>query len=534
MASIQPVKIEEKHLAVYIMPGMLLVLGLLFHAMYFGDIKNYDNLWSKTFLCKIQLYFDTPNAYSFSIIIIIFLFLTFLAGHFISSLSSIVFDKLLIERIEGYPYERLLKYDDEFPSTHSENPDNSDCKKEDHKIVTGISLLVVLIMLFLVNCKQHGTSSCLILNIWLSLFFFVLLEGCLSASFQALDLYKDQNNSKKKYTIMFTACGLDIILILLVIIKQWSMPRVLIIFSVIKFFLLIFLMSFIIAVRKDKKQSQGSFGRTHPSSFFDRQKKYLYKAAIAFLIPPIIYISYVDHPSNIQMFHIFLPGIVFIVIKVLFTAHKQKDICNPYTVKSAEKTLLIDTIWSHLLYAENIPRPMRFVGFPSKMYDLFSRSLLSLFRLSKPFHPEFRRAFRKRFFEIFDFSAEYYLKTQKSLDTDIFWLTYLYVITKNAKIANYIKDWLYSYELCRNIAMSFLFLAIYSVATNVALNAKISKEYLWWISLIYICALIFSVRYYYIYYNYFSKFIFRTFVAMDSNDNHEFNTNETIHSINMQ
>lgn len=101
----------------YIVPGAIFIIGVYAHANMF----KMENLLNK--LKVTSSYFQPFSAPwpKFLTTMSLFLLLAYIVGHLVASLSAAIMDKWVVERIFGYPYERLFKdlYENKSKSTET-------------------------------------------------------------------------------------------------------------------------------------------------------------------------------------------------------------------------------------------------------------------------------------------------------------------------------------------------------------------------------------------------------------------------------
>ncbi len=132
------------------------------------------------------------------------------------------------------------------------------------------------------------------------------------------------------------------------------------------------------------------------------------------------------------------------------------------------------------------------------------------FSLNESFNDEFIGNYKTRFKELFKLELE-------TANTNIYWLSYCYVVEKNDHMKDIIRHFLRLYGFTRNLSTSFflLFLMILSIKLHGSVHVyRLNVA----ASLSLLCSLILIIRYYYLYYNYYSKFIFRAFLYLSNNN----------------
>lgn len=125
-------KFDNSDILGYIVPGAVFLLGIYIHDEIFG-LGLFGNLQE-----RFAFAFDTEVWYNTIFLVVPFLlFLCYSLGHLIATFSSIIMDKWAVERIFGFPYQRLLDigaYPDDFERS----------KREYYKLAMSIFLGLVI------------------------------------------------------------------------------------------------------------------------------------------------------------------------------------------------------------------------------------------------------------------------------------------------------------------------------------------------------------------------------------------------------
>lgn len=136
-------------------------------------------------------------------------------------------------------------------------------------------------------------------------------------------------------------------------------------------------------------------------------------------------------------------------------------------------------------------------------------SIKTIMDLDRPLTKQVRQLIIKQVNEIYGIDVE--SKKEDPIGTEIYWLIYFRSIETLPIMRAYTYKWFILSGLHRNVGGALIMAAIF-----VSLPA-ISEENSVFFSYISLClfasSMIMSVRYYFIYYNYFSKSVFRSFVA---------------------
>jgi hypothetical protein len=128
------------------------------------------------------------------------------------------------------------------------------------------------------------------------------------------------------------------------------------------------------------------------------------------------------------------------------------------------------------------------------------------------FDDEFIQKFKKYFESTFHYNPE-------TASTNNFWFAYLFVTEKSPKADVMLTNWLSLYSFARNLSTCFFILFIYCFFILLYYNnifVPFNNNLIIIVPLLYYsCFLIMLLRYYYLYENYFSKFLFRSFVYLN-------------------
>lgn len=135
-------------------------------------------------------------------------------------------------------------------------------------------------------------------------------------------------------------------------------------------------------------------------------------------------------------------------------------------------------------------------------FDLILKSILCILRMQKPFTREFQDLFVKKFVETFKMSPS-------GVDTEVHWLTYSYLCQNDPDSMVRIRRWLTQYSFARNVSTAFILLFFF----NIIMSKIDNPAFLYWSLATGAGSILFLLRYYYLYYNYYSKYIFRAFMT---------------------
>jgi hypothetical protein len=93
-----------------IIPGAIIVFAIYVHERVFVPSNSFTALMAKVFPAEQMTNLDgTANWYYYIVATIGALLVIYVLGHIVSSLGSILIDRMLINRIHEYPYKRLLE-----------------------------------------------------------------------------------------------------------------------------------------------------------------------------------------------------------------------------------------------------------------------------------------------------------------------------------------------------------------------------------------------------------------------------------------
>jgi len=145
---------------------------------------------------------------------------------------------------------------------------------------------------------------------------------------------------------------------------------------------------------------------------------------------------------------------------------------------------------------------------PVKLISSFYNDLV---QPKRGFDDTFQKIFRKRFKEVFGMEAETAL-------SNTYWLPYIYVVEKSETMNRILINWLNLYSFMRNLAMAFYLAFMYMTVSLVVEGNNLPKGE--GLCALYLPAVLFSVsmisllRFYYLYSAYYTKFLYRAFVYL--------------------
>ncbi len=225
-----------------------------------------------------------------------------------------------------------------------------------------------------------------------------------------------------------------------------------------------------------------------------------YKSLLMLFVITVAFASI--HANNVYSIFFGVTFIVVLVLKLFFSMFCLKDWHDPTSIRNnrSRQMRMANCIWTKcrlLLWP--------FYGF---LFPLVVYTVLSLlFRMCKPFETVFQESFAKKFNETFDLNI-------KEAGTNIYWLTYSYLHQNDKNNVPLIRHWLNLYSFARNLSASFFLLFIYGIYllkfSEYSEKTVVAK----WCLCFGIGAVVFWLRYYYLYYNYYSKYLFRAFLSL--------------------
>lgn len=230
----------------------------------------------------------------------------------------------------------------------------------------------------------------------------------------------------------------------------------------------------------------------------EKNKRYFYRVALALFLTEIIWIAAKGPYNRVSLCLVISIGI-FLLLKIVYTLLNQRDFQDSYDLRDVNhwQRKIATWCWKYLF-------KWWVVWVSGFIFELWAKALLSLFRMQKPFREEFRRKFLIKFEQVFDMDA-------KDIGTDVYWLTYSYLCQQETACTKLLHKWLSQYGFARNLAISFFILFVYGITINTFYNLE--GPYLAWCIVTGVTAVLFGLRYFYLYYNYYSKFVFRAFMS---------------------
>ena len=226
-----------------------------------------------------------------------------------------------------------------------------------------------------------------------------------------------------------------------------------------------------------------------------------YKSIIVSLIF-LVFFWYIKIHSCRNFF--LVTSIFLIVSKFMFSMLCLRDFRNPDSLRNLTDRYLIiaNCLWERFFWF------ILLAFYP--LFNLILYTLLYLFRMCKPFEEKIQNNFSKVFEETFKLTLE-------DAGTNVYWLTYAYLQQSDKKQdVLLIQNWLNLYGFSRNISISFLILFLCGLYPELILENANEVMLKKWCVFTGTAVVVFWLRYYYLYYNYFSKYIFRAFLAQKS------------------
>jgi len=163
-------------------------------------------------------------------------------------------------------------------------------------------------------------------------------------------------------------------------------------------------------------------------------------------------------------------------------------------------------------------------------YSIFSSTLSKYLNTQRGFSEEFINLYKNNFKKIF-----------KNLDpekqsTNNFWLPYCYILKESPEHSELLTNWLHLYSFARNISTSFYLVFLYILINYIikfySVPANITHNFIYILPLInFLLSILMLIRFYYLYVNYYTKFLFRSFVTLSTLNYFEYNKNQLTKSL---
>jgi len=230
----------------------------------------------------------------------------------------------------------------------------------------------------------------------------------------------------------------------------------------------------------------------------EKHKRKFYRIVLTVFLAELIWIAAEGFYNLVSLYLAIAIGI-FLGFKLGYGWLNQNDPRDHYDLRDKNhwQRRFAKWCWKYLI-------KWWFLSISYLFFDSWAYLFLSLLRMRKPFREEFRKKFLVEFEDVFGLEAQ-------DVGTDVYWLTYSYLRQHKPGCAKLLHKWLSLYGFTRNLAISFFLLFIYGIIINTIRHY--GGPYLAWCVVTGVTAVIFGLRYYYLYYNYYSKFVFRAFVS---------------------
>ena len=155
---------------------------------------------------------------------------------------------------------------------------------------------------------------------------------------------------------------------------------------------------------------------------------------------------------------------------------------------------------------KKIKEEYSFIYMMSKVFKLFSFPR-RVFQLDKPFRKDFQKKYFTHCNHVFG---------KVPSDTNAFWMPALSTIGHGGSLGEDIRTIFYQYQMMRNLTMSAYILFVYQIIWDIAMNLQ-GRSVPWekhvaWLSVTFSLYFFFQLRYWNLYYNWFSKTLLRCFV----------------------
>jgi len=203
----------------------------------------------------------------------------------------------------------------------------------------------------------------------------------------------------------------------------------------------------------------------------------------------------------------------FAIINILFVLmifiHIPLFLLVPFIIILVGGTI-IKAIISALLASKKISEKsivkLNYFGrLSAYIFDFFSNHIEHNFGLSDKFDDEFISSFMQKFKKKFH--------NINVNSTNLYWLSYCYVLNSDSQLRNLVIHFLRLYGFIRNLSATFFMSSIYFFYLSKTCSFHV-KELQITSFLFYSVFVFLLIRFYYLYYNYFSKSVFRSFYVI--------------------
>ena len=153
------------------------------------------------------------------------------------------------------------------------------------------------------------------------------------------------------------------------------------------------------------------------------------------------------------------------------------------------------------------------------LYNIFSKAIANYINTQSTFSESFNEKYKEAFKKIFDLDP-------KNEGSNNYWLSKCYISSKAPVLDSLLVNWLHLYSYARNLSTAFYLSFLYGITSILILNrnADFNDIVILWLPIFcFIVSIIMLTRYYYLYFSYYSKFLFRSFVSIYTMDRSQTN-----------
>lgn len=215
------------------------------------------------------------------------------------------------------------------------------------------------------------------------------------------------------------------------------------------------------------------------------------------LLASLIILSFVQEWRIIRWLFISLFALLFF-LKGLFNYFALEDFWDSSSVRpegQRHKANRIDVFCGWLM------KPFTFIW-----RLMVCGTLGILFRMPKPFEKQFQENFSKSYYNTFKMPVQ-------EVNTNTFWLPYWHLCQNDQNSFQVIQYLQRLYSFLQNLSMVLLILFIYSIFDNRVFSPEIEKIHRLWCVVAGVAFIMIFLRYYYVYYNLYSRSVYRAFVG---------------------
>lgn len=246
------------------------------------------------------------------------------------------------------------------------------------------------------------------------------------------------------------------------------------------------------------------FQYPYSNLFFDTResksnKSNFYRSFVTLVYLECISISTIPYTSH-QIFQYtaaLIPSFtaIFLVLRwIQKVGIKRKSSIKPKIIQSSLRTA------SHVL---NI-----FAFLLSRPFSLAENFLNKLLGFDKPFPQKIRDQFKEKFIRDFGGFSE------EDMRSELYWLPYWKVTEESEHMRDRLNKFLSLYGMTRNASVSLFLSAMAISLPGYFYNLNYHLPYSG--TILILLSIVLSIRYYYIYFHYYSKSVFRTYLIMRS------------------